>query len=83
MENSAKFTKSIYKIVLTANLEVIKLAKPGIFYKDIHLAAAKVIIEGLKNMGLMKGNTKEALQPGAHALVFPPWTRAYAWSGCT
>lgn len=69
--NFSEIQKSIYKIVLTANLEVIKLAKPGMFYKDIHLAAAKIIIEGLKNMGLMKGNTKEALHAGAHALFFP------------
>ncbi len=61
----------IYNIVLDANLEVIKSAKPGVLYKDIHLMAARVIVEGLKSIGLMKGNTEEAVELGAHALFFP------------
>ncbi len=63
--------KDIYTIVLNANNYAISLAKPGVYYKDIHLSAAKVIIEGLKSLGIMKGNTDEALQHGAHALFFP------------
>jgi Xaa-Pro aminopeptidase len=61
----------IYNIVLDANLEVIKSARPGILYKDIHLKAANVIIQGLKSIGLMKGNIEEAIELGAHALFFP------------
>jgi Xaa-Pro aminopeptidase len=63
--------KEIYEIVLNANMEVIKAIRPGIYYKDIHLLAAKTIANGLKEIGLMKGNTDEAVAVGAHALFFP------------
>lgn len=63
--------KEIYEIVLAANMAAISMCKPGIFYRDVHLNAAKVIAEGLKALGLMKGNTDEAVSKGAHALFFP------------
>jgi Xaa-Pro aminopeptidase len=63
--------KEIYEIVLQANLNTIKVAKPGIAYKEVHLQAAKIIAEGLKTLGLMKGNTDEIVASGAHALFFP------------
>ncbi|OQX97740.1 MAG: Xaa-Pro aminopeptidase [Bacteroidetes bacterium 4572_128] len=71
---SGKFSvrqKEIYEIVLKANEETIKEVKPGIFFKDLHLMAAKIIVEGLKEVGIMKGDTDEALEKGAHALFFP------------
>ncbi len=63
--------KAIYEIVLEANLEAAKIMKPNIFYKDVHLHAAKVITTRLKELGLMKGNVDEAVANGAHALFFP------------
>jgi Xaa-Pro aminopeptidase len=63
--------KDIYELVLAANLAAIEMTKPGICYKDVHLKAATVIAEGLKAIGLMKGNVQEAVQQGAHALFFP------------
>lgn len=63
--------KNIYQIVLEANKAVISNAKPGIFYKEMHLLAAKIIASRLKELGLMKGNTDEAVEQGAHALFFP------------
>ena len=63
--------KEIYEIVLKANMEAIKAIKPGIAYREIHLLAAKVIVEGLKSAGLMKGDTDAAVKAGAHAMFFP------------
>ncbi len=63
--------KEIYEIALRANLEVIKSVKPGVFYKDIHLSACEIIATGLTDLGLMKGNPKEAVAAGAHALFMP------------
>jgi len=71
---SGKFTqmqKEIYEIVLLAQLTSIKSIKPGVSYKDVHLKASTVIAEGLKALGLMKGDVKEAVKEGAHALFFP------------
>ncbi|MDR0559811.1 MAG: aminopeptidase P family protein [Prevotellaceae bacterium] len=61
----------IYNIVLAANNLAIKTAKPGITYFEVHIAAAKLIAEGLKNVGLMKGNIDDAVCNGAHAMFFP------------
>ncbi len=63
--------KEIYEIVVAANMAAIAMCKPGIYYRDVHLNAAKVIAEGLKALGLMKGNMEEAVSKGAHALFFP------------
>jgi len=71
---NGKFTekqKEIYNIVLEAQLQSIEMIKPGVKYIDIHLAAAKVIAEGLKVLGIMKGSTEKAVAEGAHALFFP------------
>jgi Xaa-Pro aminopeptidase len=61
----------VYKIVLDAQKTAIDMIRPGIMYKKVHLAVAKVIATGLKGLGLMKGDVEEAVKAGAHALFFP------------
>lgn len=61
----------IYDLVLKAEMECIEAVKPGVRYLDVHLQAAKIITEGLKGIGLMKGDVDEAVAAGAHALFFP------------
>ncbi|PLX14271.1 MAG: Xaa-Pro aminopeptidase [Marinilabiliales bacterium] len=61
----------IYQIVLDANMAAIEAIKPGVKYRDIHFLAARVIIEGLKKAGIMKGDTDEALKAEAHTLFMP------------
>jgi Xaa-Pro aminopeptidase len=63
--------KDIYEIVLETQETAIRLMRPGVMFRDIHLASAKVIAGGLKNLGLMKGDVDEAVRAGAHALFFP------------
>jgi len=63
--------KEIYEIVLKANVDTIEMIKPGVFYKDVHFLAARTIANGLKDLGLMKGDTDEIVKAGAHALFFP------------
>jgi len=71
---SPKFSSlqaEIYDLVLKAEMDSIEAVKPGVKYLDIHLGAAKIITEGLKQIGLMKGDVDEAVAAGAHALFFP------------
>lgn len=63
--------KEIYEIVLEANVKAIKAIKPGVEYREIHLLSCKVIAEGLKKLGLMKGDMDAAVKAGAHALFMP------------
>ena len=69
-----KFTnqqKEIYEVVLEAQEKTIAAVQPGRPFLDIHLLAAHAITQGLKDLGLMKGDVAEAVQHGAHALFFP------------
>lgn len=61
----------IYQIVLDANMAAIEAIKPGIKYRDVHFIACRVIIEGLKKAGIMKGDTDAALEAEAHTLFMP------------
>jgi len=63
--------KDIYEIVLESQLCAIKSLKPGERYRDIHLKVAEIIAQGMKDLGLMKGNVTDAVEKGAHALFFP------------
>lgn len=69
-----KFTdrqKDVYNIVLACNNKAIEIAKPGVTYQYVHLEVCKVLAQGLKELGLMKGNVDEAVAAGAHALFMP------------
>ncbi len=69
-----KFTarqKDIYTIVLDAEESCIEALKPGRLFRDLHLQAAKIKLDGLKALGLTKGNMDDALEAGAFGLFFP------------
>ncbi|MFA6335398.1 MAG: aminopeptidase P family protein [Bacteroidales bacterium] len=69
-----KFTarqKDIYTIVATANNLALSMIKPGISYTSVHLAASRIMAQGFKNIGLMKGDVDEAVAAGAVALFMP------------
>jgi len=71
---SGKFSpkqKAIYNIVLKANEEAIKHIAVGVKYRDIHYLAVRIIIEGLKALGIMQGSVDRALESGAYALFMP------------
>jgi Xaa-Pro aminopeptidase len=62
--------KEIYQIVFNAYQAAVAALKPGIRFKDVHLLACRKLAEGLKELGLMKGNLDDAVEKGAHALFF-------------
>jgi Xaa-Pro aminopeptidase len=62
--------KELYEIVLNSMDDAISMLKPGVRYKDIHLAACQKLVEGLKQVNLMKGDPAEAVAAGAHAMFF-------------
>ena len=61
----------IYSIVEACHDYVLDIAKPGVKYADIHFAGCRLMTERLKELGLMKGDTEEAVRAGAHAMFFP------------
>ena len=74
MPVNGKFTQrqlEIYSIVEACHDYVLEVAKPGVRYMDVHFAVCRMMTERLKELGLMKGDTDEAVQAGAHAMFLP------------
>jgi Xaa-Pro aminopeptidase len=63
--------KEIYRIAFDAHQAAVSMLRPGIRFKEIHLAACRVIASGLRDLGLMTGDVDEAVAAGAHAMFFP------------
>jgi Xaa-Pro aminopeptidase len=70
-EDFSERQRDVYEIVLTAYRKSIAAIAPGVSNRDVHLVAARAIFEGMKELGIMRGDPEEALAEGAHALVFP------------
>ncbi len=62
--------RTIYELQLAAQVTAVETLAPGVPFRDVHFAASRVIFDGLKDLGIMKGDTDEALEAGAHAMVF-------------
>lgn len=74
MPISGKFTKKqrdIFDIVADCHDLALTFAKPGLRWWDTHMAVCRLMTERLKDLGLMKGDTDEAVAAGAHALFMP------------
>ena len=63
--------KTIQEIVLGAYDAAVAALAPGVPNRQVHFAACRAIFEGMKALGIMKGDTEEALAAGAHAMVMP------------
>ena len=61
----------IYRIVEECHDYVLEVARPGIRYRDVHFAVCRLMTERLKEIGLMRGDTEEAVNAGAHAMFLP------------
>lgn len=69
-----KFTERqeiVYNIHLASFRAAVDTLKLGVPFRDAHIAAATKIAEGMKDLGLMKGDPAEAAEAGAYALFFP------------
>lgn len=63
--------KEVYDIQVAAHTAAVNALKPGVPFKDIYELSCRKICEGLKELGLMKGDSAEAVAAGAHAMFFP------------
>lgn len=63
--------RDVYNIVLAANQEAKRITKAGITNQSVHLDVAFLMADGLKALGLLKGNMHDAVLAGAPALFMP------------
>lgn len=71
---SKKFTpkqREIYCVQNEMYTEAVKALRPGVTFESVHDLSARVLVENFKAIGLMKGNTDDAVREGAHALFYP------------
>ncbi len=62
---------AIYQVVLNALNRCIEQVKPGVKMEDLHLAACRIILTGLKEFGIVKGEVEEMMENNIFALFFP------------
>ncbi len=63
--------KEIYDIVLHMQADALDAMRPGVPFKDVHLVAARRLVEDFKAIGLMRGDVDQMVENGAFALFFP------------
>ncbi|KAL1888352.1 hypothetical protein Cpir12675_006207 [Ceratocystis pirilliformis] len=71
---SGRFTtesRAIYDIVLRMQLECIDMLKEGVLWDDVHLHAHKVAIEGLHDLGVLRGDKAAILDARTSVAFFP------------
>jgi Xaa-Pro aminopeptidase len=62
----------VYNVVYKAQTECADMLAPGVLYRDIYYHSCRVIIDGMKELGLVTSNidTEELVQMGAHGMFF-------------
>ncbi|MBO7071367.1 MAG: aminopeptidase P N-terminal domain-containing protein [Bacteroidales bacterium] len=71
---SGKFStkqREIYQIVADCNELAYSITQPGITYREVHLATARKMLEGLAALGLVKGDLDEMVAAGIAGLFQP------------
>ncbi len=61
----------LYDIVLNAQTTALNLIRPGNKMEDVHLAAAKAIVSGLRDCGFVRGDLDNLMEKNVFALFFP------------
>jgi len=71
---SGKFSeiqRDLYEVVLASQKTGVEMVAPGVHMLDLHKKSAAVLIDGLKSLGLLKGDTDELVEKSAHKDFWP------------
>jgi len=63
--------REIYELVLAMQEAAIAKVGPGVRYRDVHLTAARVLVDGLCQLGVLRGDVDALVEDGTYALFFP------------
>ena len=69
-----KFTpkqREIYQIVYDCNEFAFSITRPGITYREVHLATMRKMLEGLRALDLVRGDLDEMVSEGIAGLFMP------------
>ncbi len=62
--------REVYEIVLDAQTAAIEAIAPGVAFDDVHAAALRVLIAGLRRLGVLAGRTDRLIRDAAHRPYF-------------
>ena len=62
----SQLQRELYQIVLDSQLKAIDAVKPGARFDDPHDAALRVLAEGMRSTGLLKGCADEIIEKGSY-----------------
>jgi Xaa-Pro aminopeptidase len=63
--------RAIYDVVLAAQVACVAKVRAGVRYREIHDTAKRVIVEGLRDLGIFRGDVGGLLERGAAGIFFP------------
>lgn len=63
--------RDIYNIVYSCNELAFSLTRPGVAYRDVHMAVSRHMLEGLGDLGLVHGDLDEMVAQGIAGLFMP------------
>jgi Xaa-Pro aminopeptidase len=65
----ARFTalqKQMYEIVLAAQMKAIEIIKPGVKFDEPHDAALAILVDGMRDLGLLQGSREEIISNASY-----------------
>ena len=62
--------RSIYSLVLEAQVAAIEACAPDVSFQEVHRLSARTIASGLVDLGLLRGDVDEIVEAGAHAAFY-------------
>ncbi len=56
--------REIYELVLTSQKQAIEMIRPGVRFDDVHRHATEILVDGLRDLGILSGSTESILEKG-------------------
>lgn len=69
-----KFTdrqKLIYDVQVASHRGAVEMLRPGVKFLDVYEKSVEIICDAMKGLGILKGDPKDAVAAGAHAMFMP------------
>jgi Xaa-Pro aminopeptidase len=63
--------RDLYAVVLAAQKRAVAKCHAGKEFRDLHLETAQDMVQGLVDLGILRGNPHTLVEEGAYALFFP------------
>jgi Xaa-Pro aminopeptidase len=63
--------RAIYDVVLAVQKQAVASVRPGVRYRSIHEQAGRTLIEGLRDLGILRGEVDGLYERNASGIFFP------------